>query len=347
MKAILFFLLVFFSALVHAQDPHFTQYYVAPILINPAHTGALNGDFRLAAGYRNQWFANFDKPDKPYNSFFAAFDSKFDIKNKNFKYDKLGVGVNVTHQSAGVNTLQYNNVMLSVAYHKALDRNARKLLTAGLQMGMLNLNANFSNLTFEDQFNGIDGFNIPTNEQLPANSTTVGDIGFGIMYAYQPSNTAGFFLGGSINHLTKPDIGLYLEAPDPVLLDRRYSVQAGAQFYIKDNLVLIPRGLATIRGSLIEGHIGANLGLHTSSYSSNKFIFGGWMRITGDTDTKLTVDALSPVVGYDYEGMKVMVSYDGAPFDYTVKNITPRSALELTISYTINADSKGVFCPNF
>lgn len=48
------FLLFVLSA--EAQvDPHFTQYYVHPAWLNPALTGAFDGDYRASAIYRNQW----------------------------------------------------------------------------------------------------------------------------------------------------------------------------------------------------------------------------------------------------------------------------------------------------
>ena len=36
-------------------DPHFSQYYVYPSWLNPALTGAFDGDYRVSGIYRNQW----------------------------------------------------------------------------------------------------------------------------------------------------------------------------------------------------------------------------------------------------------------------------------------------------
>ena len=41
---------------VNAQvDPHFTQYYVYPAWLNPALTGAFDGQYRVSGIYRSQW----------------------------------------------------------------------------------------------------------------------------------------------------------------------------------------------------------------------------------------------------------------------------------------------------
>ncbi len=46
-------------------DPHFSQYYVYPSWLNPALTGAFDGNYRLAAIYRNQW-GNISNPFSTY-----------------------------------------------------------------------------------------------------------------------------------------------------------------------------------------------------------------------------------------------------------------------------------------
>jgi Type IX secretion system membrane protein PorP/SprF len=40
-------------------DPHFSQYYIYPQWLNPALTGVMDGDYRVAGIYRSQW-ANID-----------------------------------------------------------------------------------------------------------------------------------------------------------------------------------------------------------------------------------------------------------------------------------------------
>src|SRR5215203_2490563 len=36
-------------------DPHFSQYYMYPSWLNPALTGAFDGDYRVSGIYRSQW----------------------------------------------------------------------------------------------------------------------------------------------------------------------------------------------------------------------------------------------------------------------------------------------------
>jgi hypothetical protein len=36
-------------------DPHFSQYYIQPMTMNPAFTGAFDGDYRISGIWRSQY----------------------------------------------------------------------------------------------------------------------------------------------------------------------------------------------------------------------------------------------------------------------------------------------------
>ena len=56
MKRIILIVLLGTVTLAKAQvDPHFSQYYMHPLWLNPALTGAINGDYRVGVINRNQW----------------------------------------------------------------------------------------------------------------------------------------------------------------------------------------------------------------------------------------------------------------------------------------------------
>ena len=53
-----------------AQDLHFSQFFNAPLTVNPANTGFIpDADYRLGAHYRNQWSSILAKPYKTITSF--------------------------------------------------------------------------------------------------------------------------------------------------------------------------------------------------------------------------------------------------------------------------------------
>src|ERR1700749_4852227 len=56
----LFLKLFWVVSLVHGvayaqMDPHFSQYYNQPMTVNPALTGAIEGDYRVSSIFRSQY----------------------------------------------------------------------------------------------------------------------------------------------------------------------------------------------------------------------------------------------------------------------------------------------------
>src|ERR1044071_7690959 len=94
--------LLIFSALltqwVFAQDPAFSQYYSAPLFLNPAFAGS-TPSYRFISNYRNQW------PGVGAGFKTAAFS--FDMMLPELK---SGVGLLFTSDQAGTASLKSNIV---------------------------------------------------------------------------------------------------------------------------------------------------------------------------------------------------------------------------------------------
>ena len=88
---------------VTAQDPQFSQFYAAPLYLNPAFAGS-TGQARVGANYRNQWPAI----DANFNTISAFAD--FYIENKN-----SGVGVIINKDREGLLGLQSISIGLPSA----------------------------------------------------------------------------------------------------------------------------------------------------------------------------------------------------------------------------------------
>src|SRR3954463_15702477 len=85
------------QALRAQVDPHFSQYYVYPSWLNPALTGAFDGDYRISGIYRNQW-------SSITNAFSTIGLSADMVTSKN-----INVGVSVMRQTAGTGGYSYTN----------------------------------------------------------------------------------------------------------------------------------------------------------------------------------------------------------------------------------------------
>ncbi|MBY0424498.1 MAG: type IX secretion system membrane protein PorP/SprF, partial [Cytophagales bacterium] len=170
-----------------AQDPQFSQYYSAPLYLNPAFAGATPCS-RLIANYRNQWSIF----PGSFNTFAVSFDHNFDKQNS-------GLGFIATTDVAGSAGLR--STELSAIYSYVLKVNKYWSIRAGLQPTFVNRSLDFYRLTFSDQFTNDGPTNNPSTDYSGYQSTiNYFDVSSGIL-AYNKS----FWFGVSGNHLNMPN----------------------------------------------------------------------------------------------------------------------------------------------
>src|SRR5262245_20435253 len=94
-----------FANSANAQvEPHFSQYYAYPMWLNPALTGAFDGDFRVTGIHRRQWGGLM----QPFSTYGLSADL---ATTKN-----INLGGNIMNQTAGNAGYNYLNAYASVAY---------------------------------------------------------------------------------------------------------------------------------------------------------------------------------------------------------------------------------------
>ena len=69
-QKVLVILLISFLGKVSAQDIHFSQFFQAPLRVNPGLTGVFNGDQRAFFQYRDQW-----KEFAPFKTYSLSVDA--------------------------------------------------------------------------------------------------------------------------------------------------------------------------------------------------------------------------------------------------------------------------------
>ena len=90
---------------VQAQDPHFSQFFEAPLLRNPSLAGIFAGDIRLQMVYRNQW----QSVTNPYQTGSINFEYKNPVGRGN---DFFTVGMQVLFDRAGITNFSTSNIIL-------------------------------------------------------------------------------------------------------------------------------------------------------------------------------------------------------------------------------------------
>lgn len=315
----------------YAQDLHFSQYFNAPLLINPANTGfAPDVDWRVGINYRNQW-ANIT--NNPYKTMSVWGDMQ--LFNNRFENGWLGVGGAILRDVAGSGSLTSTKVLGSVAYHQMLG--LASLLSAGFSGGWVNKRVDFSKLTFDDQWNNkFFDVTIPNGEPFAYSSVGYLDLNLGVNYAYFVSQNAYFNAGMSVMHLNKPKESFFAEQTETQQLDLRYNVFVNASLKLNDLWIVNPNIYYSRMTNASETVLGMNANYNLSGDGKAQLIGGLYYR---------NKDAFIPLVGYQWNDFKITVNYDATTSSLSTYNQT-KGAYELSLVKTGLFDPvKALKCP--
>ena len=345
------FILIIYSSTLSAQDQHFTQYFAAPMTVNPAYTGAFQGKYRIGVVRREQWGQALDSP---YNTFAGAVDVRFPTSHKQRKFeDAVGIGILFFNDQVEDVGFRNTQMALSTAYHKALDQHGAHYLTLGLQLAINQRSVNFENLTFQDQYDGLNGFSLPSGEDLPENNFSYSDLALGLNYTFSPTRRVTFFLGAAMHHVFEPNVSFLAANPDVSIsipdednLHRKYSAQLTARFPIADNIHLTPRILIYAQGPHLEMNAGTNIRFSVGDYSPIALYLGSWVRPVKNADQTIMLDAVIGMVGIEYNNLLFGFSYD-LNIDDLALSSNRRTAFEISIAYLGNFENEEILCPKF
>lgn len=346
--SLLFFVALLNLSTLFGQDQHFTQFYASPLSLNPALTGAFDGKFRVSFIYRDQWRNVLDNPFVTYS---AAIDLRFNMQyaGKRVK-DGLGIGMLFFSDVNGGIDFTTNQINLSSAYHKSLSKSGEQYLTLGVQAGIAQRNINYENLTFDDQFNGTDGYSDPTFENLPENNFAFTDYAVGLNYSLTPKNKMAIFAGVSLHHILEPQVGFFYD-PDEEnslqhFLHQKYSGYLSLQLPVSEKVQLLPRAMFYNQGPHMAVNAGTNIRFLLSEIRGIALHLGSWARPVKDVGQEISLDAVVGLIGIEYENFLLGISYD-AHLNNLSLNRGSQSALEISIAYLGEYENETIQCPKF
>lgn len=290
-------------------DPHFSQYYAYPLWLNPALTGALDGDYRINANYRSQW-SQLSKP-------FATMGVSADLATNK----TLNFGVNMLRQTAGDGGYQYTSVYGTIAYTGIrFGANEYQRVVFALQAGILDRRFDGSKLTFGDEWSPVNGYSPGSLDLQGKYATTVFDAGAGALYFDgEPNKRVNVYGGVSAYHLTRPDDKFLTEGGQKIPM--RFAAHGGARITLGDNAYLTPNFLYMHQGNQTETMAGAYAQLSLNTY--NDIMFGASYRFN---------DAIVPFAGLHFNNMVIGVSYD-ANASSLRNNARSPNAFEISLSF--------------
>jgi len=307
---------LFLILVAQAQDPLFTQFYAAPLQINPAFAGVTNSP-RVTLNYRSQW----GQISGGYETYAAAFEQSVEKLNSGF-----GIMLLADDAMNGV----YKTNRLSGVYGYRVKVKDNFFIKFGVEAGFIRTSLDWNRLQFGDQLDPINGAQDPqgnpilSEEQQPASlNKTVADIGAGILIY-----TDKFYGGVAIKHLNNPDESLLgLNKNVYAGLPTRITVHGGVEIEVKKGnnrkaaTFISPNVLFARQADFMQVNVGAYSGF-------GKFFGGLWYRHT----TK-SPDAVMLLGGFREGALRIGYSYDFTMSELASANPGGTHEISLTINF--------------
>ncbi len=334
-----------FSATLVAQDIHFSQFYLSPLNLNPALTGVMNCNIRIAANYRNQ-MSSILRSDS-YNTYSVSYDQKVPVG----RFDYFGFGGVFWGDQAGSANFSTFTGKLDFSYSKRIggNRTVNHYLVAGVEAGFAQRSVDFLELRWGLQHNGQGGFDpsLPTGEEnVPWNDNTLfADLGAGLLWFSVWGQGSNFYAGAAFHHLNNANQALEEGAEDPVFT--RFTGHAGGEFALTKKMGLAPGIITMFQGPSFQVTGGTNLKFALGRTGTEVFHIGLWGRIARQTETSILTDAVIVASRFDYRSFSLGFSYD-----INVSSLSEASnsqgAFEFALLYRIcGKENRGLYCPEF
>lgn len=269
------------------QDPVFSQFYNAPIQLNPGLVGLSNSAY-VAVNYRNQWLG---WTNGGYKTYSASYDQFFDYINS-------GLGVQLLSDDSGDGILKTNQVSGVYAYRLQINKKFQARI--GMEASFTQQRLDWNRLRFLDQI-VIGGEDIASGEIRPDNLTnTYFDFSMGgVLYNDK------FYMGISLKHLNAPDDrfqagaqGIYTGLPSRLTIHGGWEIDLDGYNNEGFGSFFAPSILFVRQSQLSQLNAG---GL----YNKENFFVGTWLRYDFSN-----IDAAILSVGWRTEWLKLSYSFD-------------------------------------
>lgn len=327
---------------VKAQDIHFSQYLQSPLNLNPGLTGMFDGAYRFVGNQRRQWAS---VSDNPYQTLALSADANNFLRMKN-----IGVGLSMFSDIAGDSHFGTTQVNLSGSYLLKLNDDSTQFLSGGIQVGFSQRKIDYTELTFDEQYNGYKWEDIPISENFVNQGRTYPNVAVGAVWRMNIEDRKYVSAGAALHNITKPQQSFF--GNTDIVLDRRVSAFGGGQFMVAEKWDILPRALYMHQGNFDEIVLGASgkYYLENQPYKYTALYIGLDWRISGGVTNPIESDAGFITAALDYNTWNFGLSYD-----INVSSLRPasggRGGFEFSVIYIIrNVMPKRLkykICPNF
>ena len=319
-----------------AQDVHLSQFYMAPLMQNPALAGA-NHDLQAVINYKQQW----KSITNPYTTMAASLDLR--LGKKKVKNGFWAIGINFFNDKAGSSQVGLTQGNLTAAYQVKLNEYHK--LGVGFQGGFSQWTSNYTNLQWGNQYDG-SAYNasLSSGEAAAGSSFIYGDIGAGINWTY--NNRTGtkmvtdnhdqrFNLGVAFFHVNRPG---YSSMGGPDKLYMKYVINGQALFSVPNSkLAFAPGFFYAAQGPARELYAGTLIRYSLKQESKyTKFekgaavSLGAFLRAKDAVVASFLIEFAQYAVGLSYDintsGLKSATAGRGG-FELAIRFVNPNPFL--------------------
>jgi type IX secretion system PorP/SprF family membrane protein len=198
-----------------SQDLHYSQFYGAPLHLNPAMTGVFRGDVRLMANLRRQW-ANVPVD---YRTITGGVDLK--VVNSKTRDGFFALGMAYNYDRAGFSQLNLNTLNLNGSYTKKLGK--RLYGSLGAQLSLNRRAYTDDDLSFDNQYvpgRGQFDPSRPNGDKVDDDNLTFPSLAGGLNLRYQRKERDDMV--DLLTQRTKIDFGVgffHLNRPNQFFID--------------------------------------------------------------------------------------------------------------------------------
>jgi len=292
---------------LQAQDIHFSLFNMSPLTLNPALTGAYEGTARVGGTYRDQW-SSFLPNQFTTPSFFIDAPIIRGFRET----DWVGVGMLTVNDQAGTANLRTTENMLAASYHFALTKDAKTMLTLGLQGGSVqrSLDLGAEGLLFGDESELAGGQPGTSDDRNLNDEKNFFDFNAGLLFRTELDDQSSLDVGLAFNHITQPDYSLNnagmggadaQNRPMTIVAHTTYRTQLTEKLGISPTLLLQNTSGATAINLQAWGNYLLKEEIPAEKQPEVKLNFGAGYRFG---------DAAQVLAGLDYGPLRVALSYD-------------------------------------
>lgn len=304
-----------------AQDIHFSQIDINPVMTNPAYMGFFEGFGRIGVAYRSQW----SSVSKPYQTYLLS--GEFSLKRNPYQRSGLNIGVLCYRDKAGTLAYGTTSASLLLSYYRSINGRNNNYLSMAVEVGYA-----------QSGFDPADASLFDPSEHITTSAVSYPVVGAGLAWYYQFSDVLLTKVGLSARNLNSPNIS-YLGL-DETHLQRHYTLYTRFEYRCWESVALLPVAVVQLQGQNSEWCYGVDARWYLDESTQRQISVAGGILMRH-------ADAAIVNLSASYNAFTVNIAYD-ANYSKLLPASKSFGAIELGIVYCFNkktAKYKPLPCP--